>query len=85
MVLSVLLSYGIVFASGFDRGQGPGPFQSPWTETLYSYVVSLIMAGLVLYLLDFIHSGLPVHIIMAQIIVLGLPATIGGAAGRLAI
>ncbi len=85
MVLSVILSYGIVFASGFDKGQGPGPFQSPLTETALSYLISLIVSGLILYLLDFIHDGVPVPTALAMIIVLGLPATIGGAAGRLVI
>ncbi|MGE3798759.1 MAG: TIGR02587 family membrane protein [Thermomicrobiales bacterium] len=85
MVFSMLLSYGIVFASGFDRGQGPGPFQSPLTETALSYLISLTVSGLILYLLDFIHTGVPIHMALAMIIVLGLPATIGGAAGRLVI
>jgi putative integral membrane protein (TIGR02587 family) len=85
MVFSILLSYGIVFASGFDQGQGPGPFQSPLTETLLSYLISLIVSGVILYLLDFIHTGVPAHMALSMIIVLGLPATIGGAAGRLVI
>jgi putative integral membrane protein (TIGR02587 family) len=85
IVLSLLLSYGIVFASGFDRGHGPGPFQKPLTETALSYLISLAVCGVVLYLLDAIHSGTPAHLALAMIIVLGLPATIGGAAGRLVI
>ena len=85
MVLSVLLSYGIVFASGFDKGQGPGPFQSPLTETMLSYAISLLVSGLILYFLDFIHVGVTPHLALSMIIVLGLPATIGGAAGRLVI
>jgi putative integral membrane protein (TIGR02587 family) len=85
VVLSLLLSYGIVFASGFDRGQGPGPFQKPLTETALSYLISLLVAAGMLYLLDLIHSGTPTHLALAMIIVLGLPATVGGAAGRLVI
>jgi putative integral membrane protein (TIGR02587 family) len=85
VVLSLLLSYGIVFASGFDVGQGPGPFQKPLTETALSYLISLLVAAGILYLLDVIHSGTPLHLAFAMIIVLGLPATVGGAAGRLVI
>jgi uncharacterized membrane protein len=85
MILSALLSYGIVFASGFDQGSGPGPFQSPLTETALSYLISLLVSGAILYFLDFIHSGVSVHLALAMIIVLGFPATIGGAAGRLVI
>lgn len=85
MVLSLLLSYGIVFASGFDKGRAPGPFHRPVTETVLSYLISLLVAGAVLYLLDGIDAGTPIHLALAMIIVLGLPATIGGAAGRLVI
>jgi putative integral membrane protein (TIGR02587 family) len=85
VLLSLLLSYGIVFASGFDVGNGPGPFQRPVTETLLSYLVSLIVSGTVLYLLDAIDSGTPPQLALAMIVVLTLPATIGGAAGRLVI
>ena len=85
IVLSLLLSYGIVFASGFDKGEGQGPFHHSLTETVLSYFVSLLVAGALLYLLDVIHSGTPIHLIFSMVIVLALPATIGGAAGRLVI
>ena len=84
VLLSLLLSYGIVFASGFDVGNGPGPFQRPVTEP-FSCLVSLIVSGTVLYLLDAIDSGTPPQLALAMIVVLTLPATIGGAAGRLVI
>jgi putative integral membrane protein (TIGR02587 family) len=85
VVLSLLLSYGIVFASGFDQGQGPGPFQRPLSETALSYLISLLVAAGILYLLDVIDAGTPIHLAFAMVIVLGLPATVGGAAGRLVI
>jgi len=85
MVLSLLLSYGIVFASGFDKGLSTGPFHHPLTETVISYLISLLVAGAVLYLLGSVHSGTSIHLALPMIIVLGLPATIGGAAGRLVI
>lgn len=85
VAFSLLLSYGIVFASGFDKGHGPGPFQKPFTETALSYLISLLVAAGALYLLDVIHAGTPLHLAFAMIIVLGLPANVGGAAGRLVI
>ena len=85
--LSLLLSYIIVFASGFGTGQGtqPGPFQSPLTETVMAYLVSLLVALLSLYLFDQIDLDDPLGRTVSMVLVLGLPATIGGAAGRLAV
>ena len=83
--LSLLLSYIIVFASEFGTGQGtqPGPFQSPLTETVMAYLVSLLVALLSLYLFDQIELDDPLGRTVSLVLVLGLPATIGGAAGRL--
>jgi putative integral membrane protein (TIGR02587 family) len=87
--LTLALAYGIVFASGFDiyspAGFTGGPFQHPLTETVMSYAAALLVAFVSLYLLDVIHLSDPMPTIVAQTLVLGLPATIGGAAGRLAI
>jgi putative integral membrane protein (TIGR02587 family) len=85
--LSLLLSYIIVFASGFGTGQGTqaGPFQSPLTETVMAYLVSLLVALLSLYLFDQIEPGDPLGRTVSMVLVLGLPATIGGAAGRLVV
>ena len=83
--LSLLLSYIIVFASGFGAGQHeqPGPFQSPLTETVLAYVLSLLVALISLSLFDQIALDDPLGHVVAMVLVLGLPATIGGAAGRL--
>ena len=82
---SLLLSYGIVFESGFDGGQPEGPFQRPITETTLAYVVSLLVAVVSLFLFNQVESGDPVRSVIEQTLVLGLPMTIGGAAGRLVI
>jgi putative integral membrane protein (TIGR02587 family) len=82
---SLLLSYGIVFASGFDRGRPEGPFQHPITETSLAYVVSLLVALVTLYLFDQIEFGDPLLTVVEQVVVLGVPTTVGGAAGRLVI
>ncbi len=83
--LSMLLSYLIVFASGFDEAGPPGPFQHPLSETMLSYVISLAVAFLMLVLLERITLDDPLHEIMRQTVVLALPASIGGAGGRLVI
>jgi putative integral membrane protein (TIGR02587 family) len=82
---SLLLTYAIVFVSGFSA-QNPdhwGPFQTPFTETMLCYVVSLVVAFVALAFYNQPEfRGVTVSLIV-QVLVLGLPAAIGGAAGRL--
>ena len=87
IILSLLLTYCIVFASGFGTRQHEqeGPFQSPLTETVLAYLLSLLVALAALYLFDRIEWGDPLGDIVAQVLVLGLPAAVGGAAGRLVV
>lgn len=86
IALTLAIAYGVVFASGFDIGaQGHGLFQHPITETVLAYVVSLGVAGISLYLFDQIELGEPLGSTLTQVLVLGLPASVGGAAGRLAV
>jgi putative integral membrane protein (TIGR02587 family) len=83
--LTLLISYAIVFVSGFDGHQPEGLFQQPITETTLAYVVSLSIAFVVLYLFDQIELGQPIRHSIELTLVLALPTTIGGAAGRLVI
>ena len=83
--LSLLISYGIVFASGFDRQRSTGLFQRPITETALSYLVSLLVALASLYLFGQVEPSDPLRDVVAQVLVLAVPTTIGGAAGRLVI
>ena len=82
---SLVVSYMIVFASGFDQASPQGLFQRPFTETMLAYVVSLLVSFVALYLFDQIEMGDPLLSIVEQTLVLAVPATIGGAAGRLVI
>ncbi|HET8675259.1 MAG TPA: TIGR02587 family membrane protein [Blastocatellia bacterium] len=86
--VSLLLSYIIVFEANFGMQQArieqPGIFQSPITETIISYLISLFMALVMLWLFQLLRAGDPPSQWLSYIIVLGLPATIGGAAGRIA-
>lgn len=87
--LSLVVTYGIVFASGFDPEQaGPraeGIFQHPITETAMSYIVSLLVALVALVLFDHIERHDPITDMVAQMVVLGFVTSIGGAAGRVVI
>lgn len=86
IAFSLLLAYGIVFESQFAgqarRHRQQGIFQRPVSETAASYIVSLAIAFVALVLFDQITPRDPLQEIVAETLVLGLPATIGGAAGR---
>ena len=87
MAASLLIAYAIVFVAGFtgqtQRRTSPGLLQHPAIETLASYVVALAASATMLWL--FQRADASANVTLAHVIVLGLPAAIGGAAGRLAI
>ena len=86
MAASLLVSYIIVFASGFtDRGERAerGLLLTPVTETLVAYVVVLIASALMLIFFQQLSGSDPWQEWLGNIIVLGLPASVGGAAGRI--
>lgn len=86
---SILISYAIVFQAGFsaqdERRQHKGIFQQPFSETMICYLVSLIAAAIMLWFFQKLTWSDPWTIWLEHSIILGLPTTIGGAAGRLAI
>jgi putative integral membrane protein (TIGR02587 family) len=86
---SLLISYAIVFAANFSnqkkRQQQEGIFQDPFSETAISYLVSLIAAASMLWFFDKITFSDPWQNWLSYTVILGLPATVGGAAGRLAV
>ncbi len=86
---SLLISYIIVFAANFSnqskRQQQTGIFQDPFSETVISYLVSLSAAVLMLCFFDKLHFSDPWSLWLTYTLILGLPTTVGGAAGRLAV
>ncbi len=86
---SLGLSYIIVFEANFGsqeaRMNQPGIFQSPITETVISYLLSLLMAAGMLWLFQLVRTTDPLEQWVSYAIVLGLPSSLGGAAGRLAL
>jgi putative integral membrane protein (TIGR02587 family) len=89
LAASLVISYGIVFAAGFtkqkDRRQQQGILQQPMEETVMSYLVALLASAGMLWFFRRIGQGEPWTVTLSYIIVLGLPAAVGGAAGRLAV
>lgn len=87
VVGSLAISYAVVFAAGFtsqpSRLRQHGPLQHPVTETVVCYLVSLAAAWLLLTV--FGRTTGSTVLPLSAVIVLGLPAAVGGAAGRLAV
>lgn len=86
---SILISYGVVFQAGFSdqqkRRQQQGIFQRPSSETVIAYLVSLLAAAFMLWFFQKVTFSDPWTIWLEYTLLLGLPASIGGAAGRLAV
>lgn len=84
---SFVISYAVVFVAGFSgqdrRHRQEGFFQHPVTETFITYVVALVVAAVLLW--AFQRDLGPPHDLLARVVVLGLPAALGGAVGRLAL
>lgn len=89
MVASLYISYGIVFAAKFTnyrkRRQQQGLFQSPLSETVISYLISLTAGMIMLWFFQQLSFSDPWFVWLRYTIILGFPASIGGAAGRLAV
>jgi putative integral membrane protein (TIGR02587 family) len=84
---SLVISYAVVFVAGFSgqdrRHQQHGIFQRPITETLVTYLMALVVAAVLLW--AFQRDLTPPSDLLTRVLVLGLPAAVGGAVGRLAI
>jgi putative integral membrane protein (TIGR02587 family) len=88
ILVSLLVSFCIVFVAGFRnedvRHAQEGLFQHPTTETVACYLLSLIASAVMLWSYQRLDASAPWQETLSHIIVLGLPACVGGAAGRLA-
>ena len=87
VLASLLMSYAIVFYADFRGGRKPGrkgdsPLDHPLTETLVAYALSLLVSALLVWAFGR-TADTPVYPIVAQIVLLGVVAAFGGAAGRL--
>lgn len=88
MATSLVVSYAIVYEAGFGdedkRRQQQGVLQHPLTETAVAYVLALGVSALMLLFFGQLGDA-PLAWGLGQVVVLGLPAAIGGAAGRVAV
>ncbi len=86
---SILASYCVVFVSGFakqeQRRQQRGVLQHPFTETIAAYVVALFVCAALLVAFQRINLSESWQLWGPEILLLGLPGAVGGAAGRLAV
>lgn len=89
MAASLGISYLIVFEANFanqtQRRQQQGIFQRPLSETVMSYLLSLLAAMAMLYFFQQLSFADPWSVWLSHTLLLGFPATVGGAAGRLAV
>ena len=87
VVFSLALSYGMIFVADFSgrdrRHQADGLLQTPAGETLLAYALALLVSLALIYAFHALSFGQSAYTTLAATIVLALPATIGGAAGRL--
>jgi putative integral membrane protein (TIGR02587 family) len=87
IAVSLVISYGIVFEAGFTtqekRHQQQGIFQRPLSETVAAYLVSLLAAMFMLVFFNRLTFDDPWPVWLSYTILLGLPASVGGAAGRI--
>jgi putative integral membrane protein (TIGR02587 family) len=88
ILTSLVITYSIVFQAGFSnqqkRQQQQGIFQRPSSETIMAYLISLLASAFMLWFFQKITIYDPWTMWLEHTLLLGLPASIGGAAGRLA-
>lgn len=85
VVVSIGLSFLIVFHAEFGgragRRNSPGAIHSPLVETLLAYLVAFVVAAMLLAAFGEIDAVDGTS--LAEVVVLGFPATMGAALGRL--
>lgn len=82
---SLILCYIILFATGFEEHHVfvQSLFQNQAVETLVTCAVAYVIAAALLYFLGYVDPVAQPAVLAAHLAVLGLPACVGGAAGRL--
>lgn len=87
LAMSLAASFLIVFVAGFageeQRRNQEGILQHPITETVVCYLAALLCSAAMLVLFDRLEGGWIQ--MMSTTVLLAFPASIGGAAGRLAV
>ena len=87
--LSLVVTYTVVFAAGFvgerKRHLAAQPPRHPVSDTIVDYLVAFAVALFVLWLFGSVDGGMSPFVIYAKAVLLAFPASMGAAAGRLAV
>lgn len=87
ILLSLTITYGMVFYANFKGTHGAREaekiLETPSGETIAAYALSLIVAVFILFMVGRVSFNDSITTITYQTVVLGLPTSIGAAAGRL--
>ncbi|MBA3534653.1 MAG: DUF2391 family protein [Ardenticatenales bacterium] len=84
VLFSLFVSYLMVFFADFVEKEQKQGFLGPvWAETGVSYLASLAISAILLWIFGYLDGATPVHLAVAHIITLGYATTLGGSAGRL--
>ena len=85
VLVSLLISFVILFFSDFrNAGNVSGGIREVFLHILIGYIATLVVSFILLWFFGRI-GGNGFDVILAQIIVLAIPASIGASAGRLLI
>ncbi|MCA9878899.1 MAG: DUF2391 family protein [Thermomicrobiales bacterium] len=89
VLLSLLISYSVVFAAGFSgerrRHAGTAPGLNPFSETVIAYCVALVVSFSALWMFGRIGPDMMWLEMYAKTVLLAFPASMAAAAGRLAV
>lgn len=89
ILLSLLVSYSVVYAAGFEgeraRHVARNPLQQPLVETVLAYLVALCISLITLWLFDRISRDSAFLEVYTKTVLLAFPASMAAAAGRLAV
>jgi uncharacterized membrane protein len=89
ILMSLLVSYSVVFAAGFAgeraRHTALGPLQTPFAETMLAYLVAVLVSLVMLWMFGHIDRDTDHLAIYAKVVLLAFPASMAAAAGRLAV
>lgn len=89
VLLSLIVSYVIVYAAGFagesKRQRWQGALDHPITETILAYIVALFVAWGCMTIFGRVSLDSPMAEVYAKTVLLAFPASMAASAGRLAV
>ena len=85
LVFSLILSHGIEFTARFHqkKDNAKGVLAEHWLSTLFCYLVSLLVAAVLLWAFGYLGFDTPPNMALLWVIIVGYATTLGGTAGRL--